>query len=119
MSMPSTANASHLCAFLLHGHSKSRTINSTCATQAAVSRPTGGRQYLLTNMSPQVPNLNRGMWRILEEQIRKWALKEQELYIITGPIIRPNYKTIGPNKVNGTIRSFSITTNLKLRHRLL
>jgi endonuclease G len=39
------------------------------------------------------------MWRILEEQIRKWALKEQELYIITGPIIRPNHKTIGPNKV--------------------
>ena len=50
-------------------------------------------------MSPQVPALNRGMWRILEEQIRKWTLKEQELYIITGPIIRPNYKTIGPNKV--------------------
>ena len=55
--------------------------------------------FFLTNMSPQVPALNRGMWRILEEQIRKWALKEQELYIITGPIIRPNYQTIGPNKV--------------------
>jgi len=50
--------------------------------------------FFLTNMSPQVPGLNRGMWRILEEQIRKWAFKEQELYVITGPIIRPNYKII-------------------------
>ena len=59
------------------------------------SKKTMSESFFLTNMSPQVPGLNRGMWRILEEQIRKWALKEQELYIITGP----NYKTIGPNKV--------------------
>jgi len=63
------------------------------------SKKAMSESFFLTNMSPQVPALNRGMWRILEEQIRKWALKEQELYIITGPIIRPNYKTIGPNKV--------------------
>jgi len=65
----------------------------------AWSKKAMSESFLLTNMSPQVPALNRGMWRILEEQIRKWALKEKELYIITGPIIRPNYKTIGPNKV--------------------
>ncbi|MAT77435.1 hypothetical protein CMK14_20115 [Candidatus Poribacteria bacterium] len=65
----------------------------------AWSKDTMSESFFLTNMSPQVPALNRGMWRILEEQIRTWALKEQELYIITGPIIRPNYKTIGPNKV--------------------
>ena len=35
----------------------------------------------------------------MEEKIRQWVLKEKEFYIITGPIIRPNYKTIGPNNV--------------------
>ena len=50
-------------------------------------------------MSPQVPALNRGIWRALEEKIRQWVLKEKELYVITGPIIRPGYTTIGPNKV--------------------
>ena len=69
------------------------------AADMAWSKKAMSESFLLTNMSPQVPALNRGMWRILEEQIRKWALKEKELYIITGPIIRPNYKTIGPNKV--------------------
>ena len=69
------------------------------AADMAWSKKAMSESFLLTNMSPQVPALNRGMWRILEEQIRKWALKEKELYIITGPIIRPNDKTIGPNKV--------------------
>ena len=69
------------------------------AGDMAWSKETMSESFFLTNMSPQVPGLNRGMWRILEEQIRKWTRKEKELYIITGPIIRPNYKTIGPNKV--------------------
>ena len=69
------------------------------AGDMAWSKKAMSESFFLTNMSPQVPGLNRGMWRILEEQIRKWTLKEQELYIITGPIIRPNHKTIGPNKV--------------------
>jgi len=69
------------------------------AADMAWSKKAMSESFFLTNMSPQVPALNRGMWRILEGQIRKWVLKEKELYIITGPIIRPNYKTIGPNRV--------------------
>jgi len=42
------------------------------------------------------------MWYILEEQIRKWALKDQEL-LIAAPIIRPDYRTIGSNKVGRVI----------------
>ena len=40
------------------------------------------------------------MWHILEEQIRKW--KDQEL-LIAAPIIRPDYRTIGSNKVGRVI----------------
>lgn len=29
--------------------------------------------FLLTNMTPQLPELNRGAWRILEEKARQWA----------------------------------------------
>ena len=69
------------------------------AADMAWSKQAMSESFFLTNMSPQVPSLNRGMWRVLEEKIRHWVLKEKELYIITGPIIRPGYMTIGPNKV--------------------
>ena len=69
------------------------------AADMAWSEKAMSESFLLANISPQVPSLNRGIWRVLEEKIRKWVLKEKELYIITGPIIQPNHKTIGLNKV--------------------
>ena len=69
------------------------------AADMAWSNKAMSDSFFLTNMSPQVPAFNRGIWRILEEQVRKWTLQEQELYIITGPVIQPNYKTIGSSEV--------------------
>lgn len=44
--------------------------------------------FLLSNMSPQVPGFNRGIWKALEEAVR--ALDDQknvlETYVICGPI---------------------------------
>lgn len=44
--------------------------------------------FLLTNMSPQFPNQNRGVWRNLEEAVRKLNAKKTilETFCITGPI---------------------------------
>ncbi len=42
--------------------------------------------FLMTNISPQIPGCNRGIWRRVETQVRKWAYQEEILYIITGPI---------------------------------
>jgi len=51
--------------------------------------------FFMSNMSPQVPEFNRGIWKSLESLIREWAKKEKKLYIVTGPIIKPGYKKIG------------------------
>ena len=40
----------------------------------------------MTNISPQIPGCNRGIWKRLENQVRRWAVKEGKIYIITGPI---------------------------------
>lgn len=40
--------------------------------------------FLLSNISPQRPELNRGVWRLLEEQVRRWVLRCDTLYIVTG-----------------------------------
>lgn len=44
--------------------------------------------FLLSNMSPQFPQFNRGIWRKLEHAIRKLDQKEDiwETYVICGPI---------------------------------
>lgn len=44
--------------------------------------------FYMTNVSPQVPDFNRGIWKSLEGQIRKWAKKEKRLYVITGPLLK-------------------------------
>ena len=42
--------------------------------------------YFFSNMSPQRPVLNRGMWRWLEESVRAWVAQYGERQVITGPI---------------------------------
>lgn len=49
--------------------------------------------FSLSNMTPQLPDLNRKAWRLLEESIRKRVLKTGDAWILTGMI--PGAKTIG------------------------
>jgi len=55
--------------------------------------------FYMSNMSPQKPRFNRGIWKKLETQVRKWALENEELYIVTGPIFNEILETIGENEV--------------------
>jgi endonuclease G len=61
--------------------------------------------FLLSNMTPQLPSLNRGIWQELESDIRSWAARRIRLTIITGPIFTPvgdslvSYLVIGRNHV--------------------
>jgi endonuclease G len=56
--------------------------------------------FYLSNMSPQQPQFNRGKWKQLEAQVRKWTLKEDTLHVVTGPILTDSLTTIGANKVS-------------------
>ncbi len=42
--------------------------------------------FLMTNMMPQAPELNRGVWGDLEEYSRELVRQGKELYIIAGPV---------------------------------
>lgn len=55
--------------------------------------------FFLSNMVPQVPNNNRGIWRMLETKVRDWALENRDLYVVSGTIYEEGYKTIGEGKV--------------------
>lgn len=51
--------------------------------------------FLLSNMMPQSPGNNRGIWKYLEENTRYWASKYGHLNIITGTIFDANSQTMG------------------------
>lgn len=55
--------------------------------------------FYYSNMSPQAPNFNRGIWKNLEELVRSWAIKNNSIYVVTGPVLTSGLSTIGPNKV--------------------
>ncbi|RRW77623.1 DNA/RNA non-specific endonuclease [Pantoea dispersa] len=49
--------------------------------------------FSLSNMTPQLPDLNRKAWRLMEDAVRKQVAQEGSAFIITGAI--PGTKTIG------------------------
>jgi endonuclease G, mitochondrial len=60
--------------------------------------------FFLSNISPQVPQFNRGYWLKLEAYLRNLALEYKVLHIITIPLYLPQdgfvrYQVIGQNSV--------------------
>lgn len=55
--------------------------------------------FFLTNMMPQAPGNNRGIWKYLEEMTRYWAQTHGEVYVITGTYFGQGSSLMG-NKVH-------------------
>ena len=56
--------------------------------------------FYMSNMSPQEPSFNRGVWSKLEKAVRRFAFSEGRVFVVTGPIVTADdTKTIGHNKV--------------------
>ncbi len=56
--------------------------------------------FFLSNMTPQAPSFNRGIWADLEAVIRTMAYENESVYVVTGPVLTDGpYKTIGESKV--------------------
>lgn len=55
--------------------------------------------FYLSNVCPQNHNLNGGVWKDLEEQVRDLAAQKGHIYVVCGPIVSDDYQTIGANEV--------------------
>ena len=54
--------------------------------------------FYMSNMSPQHPSFNRGVWKKLESLVRNWGTNSS-IYVVTGPILNSKSTTIGGNNV--------------------
>lgn len=61
--------------------------------------------FYMSNMCPQVREFNNGVWKELEENIRDWTYKAENMFIITGPVLSDPIKKIGRNQTKITVPS--------------
>lgn len=83
------------------------------------STETEQQSFLLSNMVPQLPGLNRGIWKLLETSVRGWASQRgHTLTVYTGPIYLNSTKTIGPGQVVVPDAFFKIVVDHTTRETL-
>jgi endonuclease G len=65
--------------------------------------------FLMSNMSPQVPAFNAGVWRELEELSRDWGRKFKKIYVVTGPVLTERaLGQIGQTRVTVPARFYKV-----------
>jgi endonuclease G len=70
------------------------------AADMAWSERSMKNSFFFTNMSPQVPAFNRGIWKQCEEWVRQKAPAYDTLFIVTGPVLGDSLPFIGESKVS-------------------
>jgi len=70
------------------------------------------QSFLMSNMSPQRPAFNRGIWRKLETEVRNWAMEKDSIYVITGPLFSATDSLIGKNGVGVPGHYFKVLVDL-------
>jgi endonuclease G len=76
--------------------------------------------FILSNMTPQLPGFNRGIWKKLEDQTRAWASdRKNTLLIYAGPIYSKQDQMIGKNSVIVPHAFFKIIIDTKTRETLV
>jgi len=56
--------------------------------------------FYTSNISPQRHDFNSGIWNRLEQKTRYWAGKYNDVYVVTGGILKDSDKKIGTEKVS-------------------
>jgi len=79
------------------------------AADACISDQAIRETFYLSNISPQIPQFNRGYWKKLENHVRDLTKKYKALHVYTGPLYLPHdegngkryvkYQVIGENDI--------------------
>ena len=70
------------------------------AADMSFSQRSMQESFYYSNISPQDPSFNRGIWKRLESLVRDWAVINKSLYVVTGPVLTQGLNSIGRNSVS-------------------
>ncbi|MBR7120732.1 MAG: DNA/RNA non-specific endonuclease [Lentisphaeria bacterium] len=69
------------------------------AADMAYALPAMKESFYMTNISPQFPECNRRVWLSVENTVRTWALREEFLYVVTGPYFAGEDERLGNSRI--------------------
>jgi len=69
--------------------------------------------FFLSNMVPQVPNHNRGIWKQLETAVRNWVKEGKDIYVVSGTIYAQGYQSIGAGQVGIPTHMWKVVVDRK------
>ena len=70
--------------------------------------------FVMINVTPQNGSFNTGVWKRLENRVRKWAQANGEIYVVTDPVLTDGpYKKIGENEVSIPKRFYKVILDYK------
>ncbi len=64
-----------------------------------INKTSMSESFYMSNMSPQSPGFNRGIWKRLEEKVRYWTEINDSVFVVSGPILDNPLGNIGNNEV--------------------
>ncbi|HPX13264.1 MAG TPA: DNA/RNA non-specific endonuclease [Treponemataceae bacterium] len=71
--------------------------------------------FYYSNIAPQHPRLNRGIWLTLENRTRQWAKEYGAIFITTGPVYSSGDTTIGNNQVRVPAAFYKVLLDYRSR----
>lgn len=82
------------------------------AADMAYSDTSMKESFYYSNITPQIPSFNRGIWKKLEEQVREWVIQNDKLIIISGPVISDTLKHFGIHNISIPYYYYKIIADL-------
>lgn len=92
-----TTGAAHWKNYKKSGYDRGHLVP---AGDRKASKQSYNETFLTSNISPQKHDFNAGIWNDLEQDVRGYALEYGDLYVVTGPILKGDLKTIGTDQVS-------------------
>ena len=68
--------------------------------------------FYMSNVSPQYQGFNDGLWKKLEGSVRKWAVENDSILVLCGPVLSIKKGEIGENKVSVCSKFYKIVVDI-------
>lgn len=69
------------------------------AADMTLNKTSMSESFYLSNMSPQLPSFNRGIWSKLESKVRDWVGEFGDLYVVSAGVLTDKIGVIGADEV--------------------